>query len=105
MIVILPLEEFEDNARVLKPGAKPIDFAFGRVGTVVRENVDGRICLGVLWDGATSVFEYPGDILFEGAAGVGGEPDTPESAGAKARAAADFGRRFEALGRTDPDEG
>lgn len=63
--MILPLEHFEDDARVLKPNATRMDFAFDRIGTVIREKVDGRVCLGVLWDGATSVFEYPGDILFE----------------------------------------
>lgn len=60
-----PLEQFQDGARVTKPDAKHVDFAFGRVGTVIRERVDGRLCLGVLWDGAGRVFEYPGEILFD----------------------------------------
>jgi hypothetical protein len=49
----LPLEYIADDARVSKPDAQPVDFAFGRVGTVIREQVDGRMCLGVLWDGET----------------------------------------------------
>ncbi len=63
-----PLSEFATGARVIKPDARPFDFAFKRTGTVCREIVDGRPCIGVLWDsgytwdaGETGIFEYPPD--------------------------------------------
>lgn len=52
-----PIGELESGTRVRKLSAIMFDFAFGRVGTVVRE--DGH--LGVLWDGGRLVIEYPPD--------------------------------------------
>lgn len=53
------LNEFPSGARVFKADAICFDFAFNRIGTVYRENVDGRECIGVLWDGGNSIVEYP----------------------------------------------
>ncbi len=60
-----PLGTFEDGAYVRKPNATPFDYAFNRVGQVIREEVDGNLCLGVLWSGTTLVIEYPDEIQFE----------------------------------------
>ncbi len=61
------LAEFETGARVRKPSAIQFDFAFGRIGTVHRDVVDGRPCVGVLWDGGSDIFAYPEDWEFEAA--------------------------------------
>ena len=61
-----PLCDFETGARVRKPSAIPLfDFAFGRTGTVCRDAVDGRTCVGVMWDGANRIYEYPDDYRFQ----------------------------------------
>jgi hypothetical protein len=59
------LSTFLSGSRVRKPDAKFVDFAYLRTGTVVREMVDGKLHLGVVWDGDHHAFEYPGDYVFE----------------------------------------
>jgi Tfp pilus assembly protein PilZ len=55
---------FETGTRVSKPDAIPVDFAFGKTGTVIRERIEGVPCLGVVWDGSRLAFEYPGESRF-----------------------------------------
>jgi hypothetical protein len=62
-----PLESFENGSRVIKPNAIPQDFAFRRVGEVVRETVDGKDLIGVRWYGSHLYFEYGPDTLFASA--------------------------------------
>jgi hypothetical protein len=62
-----PLFTFESGARVRRLEARPVDFAFDRVGTVVREFEDGKHRCGVRWDGDQRNFEYPGYYLFAAA--------------------------------------
>lgn len=50
----MPLAAIETKARVWRPTAQQCDFAYGRVGRVVRE--DGKV--GVLYDGASHVMQY-----------------------------------------------
>lgn len=50
----MPLAAIETKARVWRPTAQHCDFAYGRVGRVVRE--DGMV--GVLYDGASHVMQY-----------------------------------------------
>lgn len=71
----MPLSEFASGSRVIKPDAIRFDFAFQRIGTVCREVVDGHACIGVMWDGAGSIFQYPGEYLFtESAEPISGIP-------------------------------
>lgn len=60
-----PLAFFESGARVTRPDARPVDYAYARTGTVVREEVDGAWLLGVVWDGWGAAVEYPPDTPFE----------------------------------------
>ncbi len=55
------LHDFPDGARVVKTTAIRFDFAYGRTGTVHREVVEGKRCVGVLWDGENRIFEYSED--------------------------------------------
>jgi len=56
----MPLHAFETGARMWRPSASRFDFAYLRLGRVVREN--GKI--GVLYVGASAVIEYGEDDLF-----------------------------------------
>jgi hypothetical protein len=50
----LPLGAIETGARVWRPSAREFDFAYHRVGRVMREG--GMV--GVLYDGANQVIQY-----------------------------------------------
>ena len=67
---------FETGARVTKPSAIVIDFAYQRAGTVCREGSH----VGVMWDGSPRIFEYPADCLF---LGEGDRPEQPETGSQK----------------------
>jgi hypothetical protein len=61
------LQDFETGARVVLPSAKLVDFAWARAGTVLRETVNGREMLGVVWDGDPRAVGYPADWPFAAA--------------------------------------
>ncbi len=54
-----PLKDIPTGARVRSPKAAPFDFAYQRVGTVVRETINGEEYSGVRWDGGDAAYEYP----------------------------------------------
>lgn len=56
-----PLATIPTGTRVRKPSAGRFDFAYGRAGTVVREEVEGDALQGVRWDGSSLVYAYPGE--------------------------------------------
>jgi hypothetical protein len=59
------LWEIPSGARVRKPSARPINFAFGREGIVIRETFADKRHVGVLFDGASAVIEYPDNTELE----------------------------------------
>ena len=59
------LSSFPTGASVTKPSALPVDYAFGRIGIVLREVADGKEHVGVLWEDAYTIVEYPADEEFE----------------------------------------
>jgi hypothetical protein len=63
----MSLSSFADGARVRKPDAIWLDFAYQRTGTVCRKLWGGDVCVGVRWDGGNLIYEYSGDCLFAAA--------------------------------------
>jgi|HubBroStandDraft_1064217.scaffolds.fasta_scaffold00168_35 hypothetical protein len=76
------LQDLPDGARVVKPNAIVFDFAWGKVGTIVSEEVDGRCMRGVVWDGGERAYEYGEDTVLEIASSTGSPVPAVPSASA-----------------------
>ncbi len=53
------------GVRVQKPDARPFDIAYGQVGTVHWDLLEGEVVVGVRWDGGFAIYQYPEDYFFE----------------------------------------